>query len=56
MNKLIINIINNFISLKKDSKKMSVEVEESDNENIPQISLQEMLEDFHIREEPMDDS
>ena len=41
--------------LKLDPKKMiSVEAEESDNENMPQISLQEMLDDFHIKEDPMD--
>ena len=39
----------------KDPKKMiSVEAEESDNENVPQISLQEMLDDFHIKEDAMD--
>lgn len=45
------------VNIYKDPKKMiSVEADESDNENMPQISLQEMLDDLHIRDEPMDDN
>jgi nonsense-mediated mRNA decay protein 3 len=42
------------MNIYKDPKKISVEAEESDNECAPQISLQEMLDDFHIKEDPMD--
>jgi hypothetical protein len=33
---------------------ISVEADDTDNENMPQISLQEMLDDFHLRDEPME--
>lgn len=36
------------INIYKDPRKMNVEHEESDNEGMPQISLQEMLDDLKI--------
>jgi nonsense-mediated mRNA decay protein 3 len=43
------------INIYKDQRKtIAVEPEESDNDNAPQISLQEMLDDLHIKEDPMD--
>ena len=34
---------------------MSVLPDDKDNENMPQISLQEMLDDLHITDDPMGD-
>jgi hypothetical protein len=34
---------------------MSVVADDTDNENMPQISLQEMLDDLHINDDPMGD-
>lgn len=39
------------INIFKDASKISVEAAESDDEGLPQISLQEMLEDLHIAED-----
>jgi hypothetical protein len=33
-----------------------ISVEENENSDLPQISLQEMLDDLHIEDEPMDNS
>ena len=53
MSLLLILFFNRFIIL--DQRKMiSVEPEESDNDTAPQISLQEMLDDLHIKEDAMD--
>ena len=45
------------VNIYKDPRKMtSVEAagaEESDNDNAPQISLQEMLDDMHLNDDPM---
>ncbi|KAI8764615.1 ribosome-binding protein [Biomphalaria glabrata] len=39
------------INIYKDASKITVELEDTDDEGIPQISLQEMLEDLHITED-----
>ena len=44
------------VNIYKDPRKIAVEPEESDAENAPQISLQEMLETLNLKDEPMDDS
>ena len=45
------------INIYKDQRKiLNVENEDSDCENVPQISLQEMLDDLRLTDEPMDDS
>jgi nonsense-mediated mRNA decay protein 3 len=38
-----------------DHRKINVETEETDDENMPKISLQEMLDDLHINDDPMGD-
>ena len=35
---------------------MAVEADMNDNDNMPQISLQEMLDDMCIQDDPMGDS
>jgi len=45
------------INIYKDPKKMmAVEADMNDNDNMPQISLQEMLDDMCIQDDPMGDS
>lgn len=45
------------INIYKDQRKiLNVENEDSDCDNVPQISLQEMLDDLRLTDEPMDDS
>lgn len=39
------------INIYKDANKVSVEAEETDDEDAPRISLQEMLDDLHISED-----
>jgi hypothetical protein len=34
---------------------LAVEAEDTDTDNMPQISLQEMLDDLHINDDPMGD-
>jgi hypothetical protein len=37
----------------KDTRKTNVEAEETDDDNMPAVSLQEMLDDMHIADDPM---
>jgi len=41
------------VNIYKDDKKVTVEKNDTDDEDLPQISLQEMLDDLHIDEEDM---
>lgn len=41
------------VNIYKDNKKVIVEKSDTDDEDLPQISLQEMLDDLHIDEEDM---
>lgn len=44
-----------YINIYKDPRKMiSVEADESDNDNTPQVSLQEMLDELNIKDEAME--
>uniref|UniRef100_A0A0B7A2U3 60S ribosomal export protein NMD3 OB-fold domain-containing protein n=1 Tax=Arion vulgaris TaxID=1028688 RepID=A0A0B7A2U3_9EUPU len=43
--------IREHVNIYRDSTKISVEIEDTDDEGAPQISLQEMLDDLHITED-----
>lgn len=44
------------VNIYKDKKKMmAVEASDTDNEELPQISLQEMLDDLNLNDDPMGD-
>lgn len=36
-----------------DESKIAVDTDDTDDEDLPQISLQEMLDDLHIADDPM---
>lgn len=38
-----------------DESKIAVDTDDTEDEDLPQISLQEMLDDLHIADDPMGD-
>nr|XP_022333398.1 60S ribosomal export protein NMD3-like [Crassostrea virginica] len=43
------------VNIYKDQSKIAVDTTDTEDEDLPQISLQEMLDDLHIADDPMGD-
>lgn len=43
------------VNIYRDESKIAVDTDDTDDEDLPQISLQEMLDDLHIADDPMGD-